>query len=314
MRPGEQIDHYRIDALISQGKVAHVYRATDIRGNRQVALKIPHPELQSDPVLAERFQREEDIGMHLDHPGVMKVLADAHRSRLYMVTEWFPGQSLRQILSEQKKLPLERARRIVLGICDALDYIHNRGIVHRDLQPENIMVGVEDRVKLFDFRVAAKADLSRITFTNLSQVIGVSEYISPEELKGKRDDARSDLYALGVILYEMVTGTTPFQGVDPFDRLQRHPVPPRAVDSAISPQLQEVIYRALEPEPKNRYASAKEFAWDLEHLDQVGVEQRPELRDWKRRRISWQRTALVYAALTLIPLVIFALLFLFSKH
>ena len=108
------------------------------------------------------------------------------------------------------------------------------------------MVGAEDHIKLIDFGVAAKTGARRITFTKLSQVIGASEYVSPEELKGKREDARSDIYALGVILYEMLTGKMPFQGLEPYDRILNHPVPPQEIDPAISPQLQEVIYRALE--------------------------------------------------------------------
>jgi serine/threonine protein kinase len=298
--------------------MASIFRGTDLRTGRPVAIKVPHPEVESDPVFFDRFHREEEIGKDLDHPGVMKVIIDDGRSRLYMVMEWVEGRLLRQILNEQKKLPPERTVRIALGICDALGYIHSRGIVHRDLKPENIMVDAEDRIKLIDFGIASKAGARRLTFAKLSQIMGTPEYISPEQVKGKRGDARSDIYALGVMLYEMLTGRAPFQGPNPFaimnDRMLNSPVPPREIDPEISPQLQEIIYRALERDPKNRYANAREFAWDLEHPDQVGVAERPELRDWKRRRTPWARRILFYVMLALIPVAIFALLLYVARH
>ena len=133
-------------------------------------------------------------------------------------------------------------------------------------------------------------------------------------MKGKRGDARSDVYAAGIILYEMVTGRKPFPESDPFDRTLNHPVPPHEIDSAISPQLQEVIYRALEREPGNRYANAHDFARDLQHLNEVGVADRAELRDWKKGRSSQPRKVALYVAMALIPIVIFALLFYFANR
>jgi eukaryotic-like serine/threonine-protein kinase len=318
LHPGDQLDHYRIESLAARSGMASIFRATDLRTGQPVALKVPHPEMESDPVFFERFHREEEIGAKLDHPGVMKVFAEDGRSQLYMVMEWVEGRLLRQILNEQRKLPAERALKITLGVLDALDYIHGRGVVHRDLKPENIMVDAEDRIKLIDFGIAANAGARRITFTKLSQTMGTPDYISPEQVKGKRGDARSDLYAAGVMLYEMLTGKVPFTGPNAFvimnDRLLNNPVPPREIDPGISPQLQEIIYRALERDPSKRYSKAREFAWDLEHQDQVGVAERPELRDWKRRRSPWPRKILFYLMLVMIPIVIFALLLYVARH
>ena len=318
LHPGDQLDHYRIDALVARSGMASIFRATDLLTGRQVAIKVPHPEMESDPVFYERFQREQEIGAKLDHPGVMKVFTDEDRSQVYMVMEWVEGRLLRQVLNEQRKFPVERALRIALAICDTLAYIHSHGVVHRDLKPENIMVDAEDRIKLIDFGIAANVGSRRITFAKLSQTMGTPDYISPEQVRGKRGDARSDLYALGVMLYEMLTGKVPFTGPNAFvimnDRLLNNPIPPRQIDPQISPQLQEIIYRAIEREPKNRYASAREFARDLEHPEQVGVSERPELHDWRKRRTPWTRRILFYLALALIPIVIFGLLLLLAKR
>src|SRR5438309_2818364 len=311
---GEQLDHYRMEGIVvARSATATIFRAIDMRTNQPVAVKVPHPELENDPTFSDRFRREEEIGRELNHPGIIKLLRDSDRSRPYIVMEWFEGKPLRQIMFEEK-LTAERAVRIVIGICQALEYIHNHGIVHRDLRPEHILVGAEDHIKLIDFGAAGQAAGRRITFTSISQLTGGSEYISPEELKGKRGDARSDIYAAGIILYEMVTGRKPFPESDPFDRTVNHPVPPREINPAISPQLQEVIYRALEREPGNRYANAHDFARDLQHLNEVGIADRAELRDWKKGRSSRSRKVVLYVAMALIPIVIFALLFYFANR
>ena len=316
--PGDQLDHYRIDSLVARSGMASIFRGTDLRNSRQVAIKIPHPEVESDPALFDRFRREEEIGKTLDHPGVMKVFVDEDRSQVYMVMEWVEGRLLRKILDEQHKLPPDRAVRLTLRILDALGYIHSHGIAHRDLKPENVMVDENESIKLIDFGIAASSKSRRLTFAKLSQTMGTPDYISPEQVKGKRGDARSDLYALGVMLYEMLTGKVPFTGDNAFiimnDRLLNNPVPPREIDPSITPQLQEIIYRALERDPRNRYPNARDFAWDLEHMDQVGVSEREALHDWKQRRKPWAKQVLFYVMLALIPVAIFGLLLYVARH
>jgi serine/threonine-protein kinase len=316
-RPGEQLDHYRIEAMVAHDRGTTIFRATDLLMNRPVVIEIPDPEIEADPVLFERFQREEETGKALDHLGLIKVIEKRGGERghgpPYMVKEWFDGVPLRELLSKGIFAP-ERAIRITVSICEAVEFVHNHGIVLLDIEPEHVLVGENDQVKLNHLGVTSKFGARRLTFTKLSQIVGASQYISPEELKGQRVDTRSDIYSIGLMLYEMLTGRMPFQGPGIYDRLARHLVPPREIDPSISPQLQEVIYRALERDPQNRYASAHEFARDLEHLDQVGVVERPELRDWKRPRSSQPRKILLYVAMALIPIVIFGLMIYFARR
>jgi eukaryotic-like serine/threonine-protein kinase len=286
--PGDQLDHYKIESEVASGSMSSVFRAIDLRASKQVAIKVPSPKAECDPIFFDRFHREAEICRKLDHASVVKVLDDHRRSRLYMVEEWVEGRLLRTILFEEGKLPSDRAVRLAMEICVALDYLHSQGVVHRDLKPENIIVDSLERAKIIDFGLASITGARRLTFGKLSQLMGSPDYISPEQVKGKRGDRRSDLYALGVILYEMLTGQPPFSGSNLFAlmnaRVENDPTPPREINPEISLQLQAVVCRALARDPQDRYSSASELAWDLSHQDQVvyGLDPFPGSKDRKR--------------------------------
>jgi serine/threonine-protein kinase len=237
--------------------------------------------------------------------------------------EWVDGNLLRNVLNEQdergeRRLPTERAVKIALGILDALDYMHKHGVVHRDLKPENVMVDDEDNIKLIDFGIAMKEDARRLTYAGPSPMLGTPDYISPEQVKGQRGDQRSDIYALGAMLYEMLTGKVPFVGANPLvvmnERVLMDPVPARKLNPEITPQLDEILHRAMVREPRHRYSTAADMAWELEHQEQVGVDEgarRPALR---HRLMVDPKKLLLYAGLVLVPVLIFGLMVILARH
>jgi serine/threonine-protein kinase len=312
LEAGDTLDHYRLDALVVRSGMSTLFKATDLNDGRQVAIKVPHPEMEADPVLVERFKREQEIGQELDHPGVVKTFEGEERSRLYMVIEWVDGRLLRTVLNLERKLPVEKAVDFALQMCDALDTMHKHGVVHRDLKPENVMVDDADRIKLIDFGIAMKEDARRITHVEVTTMLGTPDYIAPEQVKGQRGDQRSDIYSLGIMLYEMLTGDVPFSGPNPLavmnERVLHDPKPARDLRPEISAELQEILDRALERDPRRRYATASEMALELEHQERVAVEdgvRRPVLG---RMRMPGARRMMLYAGLALVPILIFGLM------
>jgi eukaryotic-like serine/threonine-protein kinase len=315
---GDTLDHYRLDAEVAHGGMSTLFRATDLRDGRRVALKVPHPEMEADPILVERFRREEEIGQEIDHPGIVKTYDGEERSRRYMVIEWVDGRLLRSILNEKRKLPVDRAVALTLAICDALDTMHKHGVVHRDLKPENVMVLPQDRIKIIDFGIALKEDARRITHATMTPAMGTPDYISPEQVKGQRGDQRSDVYALGAMLYEMLTGQPPFVGPNPLavmnERLLIDPKPARELNPEIPAEVEEILFRALERDPHHRYSTAAEMAWELEHQELVGVDggsRRPALR---RRFLPGGKKMLLYAGLALVPVALFVVMLLMARR
>jgi eukaryotic-like serine/threonine-protein kinase len=260
LRSGELLDHYRLGDLVARGGTASVFRATDTKTGCSVAIKIPLSNLASD-----RLRYEVEISRRLNHPGIVKVLPGA--GDCYVVMEWIEGQSLRQILDDKRMLPVGRAIRITMALCDVLHYLHTRGVLHRDLKPENVIVDAADNVKVIDFGTAGPSKMAFWTQARPAETMGTPDYVSPEQMKGRPADARTDIYSLGIMLFEMLAGEVPFSGLDTDTALNlRALIDPPALSEltpGISARLEDVIHRAIARDPSHRYASAVEFASEL---------------------------------------------------
>ncbi|MFD2371163.1 Stk1 family PASTA domain-containing Ser/Thr kinase [Brevibacillus sp. GCM10020057] len=258
---------YQLECRVGGGGMAIVYKARDLILNRPVAVKVLRSQFGTDEDFVNRFRREAQAVASLSHPNVVGVYdvgqeGDTH----YMVMEYIEGYTLKELIVQRGALPVEEAVRIAQQICDALDHAHQNRIIHRDIKPHNIMIGKNGRVKVTDFGIARAVTSTTITHTNA--MLGSVHYFSPEQARGGITGEKSDIYSLGIVLYEMVTGELPFSGDSPISVALKHlqePLPePRQVNPAIPQSVENVILKALVKDPFLRYASAREMLEDLE--------------------------------------------------
>ncbi len=308
-RPGTQVDHYEIIRMLGHGGMNRVYLARDVYNQQEVVLKFPNDDLIGDIAVFERYKREAEIGHRLHHPHVQQLLnTDEKRSQEYLVVEYIKGQTLRTILEEYapNPLPVARAISITEQICDALVYCHEQGIFHRDIKPENIMVQEDGNIKIIDFGIALLEGARRVTWRGLSGTVGTPDYMSPEQLKGERGTASSDIYAVGVMLYEMLCGHTPFEGENIFAIMNQHVSqdPPSILlaNPQLSPELATVVMRAIRRDQDKRYRTMSDFLHDLHNLEEVKpVPYEPEVPHLNRSsRTVITATLIIIAILLLI--------------
>src|SRR5690242_3668793 len=258
---------YQIIALLGEGGMGAVYKAHDIELERLVALKVIRPELTTNPEMLRRFKQELILARQVTHRNVIRIFDLGQADGFKFITmEFLEGEDLRAVLKKRGKIPPEEAARILLQICRALEVAHGEGVIHRDLKPQNIMVDANGRAYVMDFGIARSAYLPGMTQTGA--LIGTPEYMSPEQGKGEKLDERSDLFSLGVICYELVTGQSPFYSETPlatlWKRMQEKAKPLCEVDPAIPKPLSDIVAKAMEIEPADRFASAGEMAQQLE--------------------------------------------------
>jgi eukaryotic-like serine/threonine-protein kinase len=269
--PQHLSDRYELGDILGFGGMSEVHLARDQRLHRDVAVKVLRADLARDPSFYLRFRREAQNAAALNHPAIVAVYdtgeAETPNGPLpYIVMEYVEGVTLRDIVHTEGPMEPRRAIEVIADACQALNFSHQHGIIHRDVKPANIMISNAGAVKVMDFGIArALADASSVTQT--AAVIGTAQYLSPEQARGEKVDARSDVYSLGCVLYEILTGEPPFVGDSPvavaYQHVREDPVPPSQRHEGISPELDAVVLKALAKNPENRYQSAAEMRSDL---------------------------------------------------
>jgi serine/threonine protein phosphatase PrpC len=282
---------FEITDVIAKSGMASLYKANDRMSGKAVALKVPYLQIESDPAGFDRFKREEEIGLQLDHPYILKLVPVEKKSRPYIAMEYLEGQTLSELLKSVRPLPEPDAVKIASRICEALAYMHGKGVIHRDLKPQNIMLCNDGSMRIMDFGIARSQASRRLTFVGFTPAMGTPDYMAPEQVRGSRGDERTDIYSLGAILYEMATGETPFGGDSAYvimnARVTGDPIAPRKVNPKLTPVLEEVILHAMERDPRKRFQSAEEMKRELDDYESVQLTERfsrlqaPQI--WKSR-------------------------------
>ena len=265
-------DRYEILRQVARGGMAEVYLARDQLLDRRVALKVLFPELSVDQAFVERFRREAQAAANLSHPNIVSVYDWGEEEDTYfIVMEYVDGRPLSAIIRSQGPLLADRAASIGADVAAALAFAHRNGVIHRDVKPGNVLLDVNDHVKVTDFGIARAANTQE-NLTQTGAVMGTATYFSPEQAQGYGVDPRSDVYSLGVVLYEMVTGKPPFAGDNPvtiaYKHVREQPVPPRQVNPAIPAAFESIVLQAMAKDPDDRYASAEELRADLVRYQQ----------------------------------------------
>ncbi|NKQ53344.1 Stk1 family PASTA domain-containing Ser/Thr kinase [Amycolatopsis sp. K13G38] len=265
-------NRYELGDTLGYGGMSEVHHGTDVRLGREVAVKILRADLARDPQFQERFRREAQNAAALNHPAIVAVYdtgeAQTEYGPLpYIVMEYVNGRTLRDIVKTEGPMSQKRAMEVMADVCAALDFSHRHGIVHRDVKPANVMITNHGAVKVMDFGIARAMHDGQAAMTQTAAVIGTAQYLSPEQARGEGVDARSDVYAAGCVLYELITGEPPFTGDSPvavaYQHVREDPKAPSSVNPAVSPELDAIVLKALAKGPANRYQSAAEMRSDM---------------------------------------------------
>jgi serine/threonine-protein kinase len=314
-------DRFRILEPLSRSGMAVVYLAEDAQQeNRTVAVKVPHLKLESDPGFFSRFQREEEIGHKLNHPYILKFIpVDGRKKRPYIAMEYLRGSTLAHLMESTRPLPEKDALKITSLICEALQHMHWRGVIHRDLKPSNIMLCCDHTIRLMDFGIASDTSARRITLTRMAPTIGTPDYMAPEQVSHRHTDERTDIYSLGVVLYEMLTGCLPFQHENPWvamnHRVTGDPVAPRKLNPNISPEAEEIVLHAMRRESGDRYQSAAALKVELDAPETVPVTGYCHRLEPPRWKLGMRETPVIAGTLIGLGFILFqVLLFLLIMH
>ncbi|NLB91034.1 MAG: serine/threonine protein kinase, partial [Clostridiales bacterium] len=257
---------YRIIHLIGKGGMANVYLAEDLRTGHQVAVKILRPEFNQDEEFLQRFNREAQAASKVSHHNIVNLLDVGMENNMrYLVMEYVKGTNLKELIKAKGKLPVEIAVQITIRILSALQHTHRNGVIHRDIKPQNILVQTQGHIKVADFGIAKVANSA--TLSKGDSVMGSVHYFSPEQAAGEEVLQTGDIYSVGVVLYEMLTGKVPFEGDSPVAVAMQHlhnmPRPIQEFSPEVPPRISKVVMKAMEKEPKNRYQNAIDMAADL---------------------------------------------------
>jgi serine/threonine-protein kinase len=265
-------NRYELGETLGYGGMSEVHRGKDVRLGRDVAVKVLRADLARDPQFQERFRREAQNAAALNHPAIVAVY-DTGETRTdygplpYIVMEYVDGRTLRDIVKSEGPLPAKRAMEVMADVCAALDFSHRHGIVHRDVKPANIMITKTGAVKVMDFGIARAVHDGQAAVTQTAAVIGTAQYLSPEQARGEAVDARSDVYAAGCVLFELLTGEPPFTGDSPvavaYQHVREDPKPPSSLNPRVPPSLDAIVLKAMAKGPANRYQSSAEMRGDL---------------------------------------------------